>query len=129
MPMPREKDILLSPVSLLTTQIGDYLPMCWTASLFSLVLYMLAPSFPQQLPYFLRFHSCTCSRLKLASGSQALCVSLLAPCNEVFQQELINTRKCSCSIFTLAEIKFENSVGFFHSWKCIHPTRQWRITS
>lgn len=85
--------------------------------------------FSDELPCFLEFHSCTLSRLKLASGSQALYISLPAPGNEVFQQELIMTGKCSCSIFTLAEIKFENSVGFFHSLKCIQPTRQRWITS
>lgn len=70
---------------------------CRTAKLFSLVLPTLTPSFPEQLPYFLEFHSCACSRLKLASGSQALYVSLPTPGNEVFQQALIITRKCSCS--------------------------------
>ena len=118
---PKEKDILLFPLILLITQIGDYKPLCWTAKLFSLVLYTLGPSFSEQLPYFLEFHSCTCSRLKLASGKPALYISLPTPGNEVFQQELIMTWKCSCSVFTLAEIKFENSVGFFHYWNSFIP--------
>lgn len=70
---------------------------CRTAKLFSPVLHTLTPSFPEQLPYFLEFRSCACSKLKLASGSQALYISLPTPGNEVFQQELIITRKCSCS--------------------------------
>lgn len=58
-----------------------------------------------------------------------LCISLPTPSNEVFQQELIMPRKRSCSIFTLADIKFENSLGFFHSVKFIHFTRQrWLIS-
>lgn len=120
---------LLSPLVLIITQIGGYRSLCWTARQLSLVLCMLVPSFSEQLPSFLKFHSCTCSRLKLASGNPALYISLPAPGNEVVQQELIITRKCSCSLLTLAEIKFENSVGFFHSLNFIHLTRQRWIIS
>ena len=117
------------PLILLIAQIGNYKPLCCTAKLFSLVLCVPTPSFFEQLLFFLEFHSCTCSRLKRASGNPALYISLPTPGNEVFRQELIMTRKCSCSIFTLAEIKFENSVGFSHLLKSIHPTRQgWLIS-
>lgn len=101
MSMPKEKDILLFPPILCITQTGDYKALCWTAKLFSLGFSVLAPAFSQQLPYFLELHSCTCSRLTLASGSNTRYISLPTPDNEVFQQEFITTRKCSCSIFTL----------------------------
>lgn len=109
--------MLLLPFA--STRVADYKLLCWTAKLLSPALPKLVSSCAKQLPDFLDFHSCACSGIILATGSEACYISLPNSDNEVFHPELIMRRKCSCSIFTLAQIKFENIVSFFQALESI----------